>query len=295
VWHASAAHSRSVAASFVGVPFLATARFTTIRRLLLGAGVAVLAAIVVGLIARGVDSIEVIAAALYVGVYVGGLAAGVVGGAAGGLLAGAIYALARYDAIDALGFSRYAGLMAARIIGYVLFGVFVGAAWQFISERLDKLDAFDDVDDETLLLNPRGLVDVLDRETSRAKRFGSTFSVVTIDVPLDVFDAQGRRRRRASLREFGRLVTQASRDLDQAGLFSANKARRLAVVLPETDKQGAQVVVGRLVERVGSGLLTKEVSIPRTLRPMGLAYPDDAVQLAQLRADLIELDVSRGA
>lgn len=272
---------------------VANARFSTIRRTVLLAGLAALGALVIAMVARGVDTVEVIAAAMYVAVLLGGLFAGIVGGATAGLAAGAAYALLRVDAIEALGPSRYGGLLVARLVGYVLFGLFVGATWQQIGNRLDKLDAFDDVDDETLLLNARGLVDVIDRETSRARRFGSSFAVVTLDVPLDVFDRIARRRRRSTLREFGRLVTQGSRDLDSAGVYLANRSRRLAVVLPETNRDGAQVVVGRLVERVADGMLTKEVSLPRTLRPMGLAFPDDAVEIGQIRADLVALDAFR--
>ncbi len=168
------------------------ASYSAIRRFLLLAGLAVLAALVVAMVARGVDTVEVIAAALYVGVFLGGLLAGVIGGATAGLAAAAVYAILRVDAIEALGPSRYGGLLVARLVGYVLFGLLVGAAWQWIGERLDKLDAFDDVDDETLLLNARGLVQVIDRETSRARRHGSTFAVVTIDVPMDVFDRLSR-------------------------------------------------------------------------------------------------------
>lgn len=268
---------------------VARASYPTIRRFLLVAGLAVLAAVVAAMVARGVDTVEVLAAALYVGVYLGGLLAGVVGGATGGLAAAAAYAVLRADAIEALGPSRYGSLLLARLVGYVLFGLLIGAAWQWIGERLDKLDAFDDVDDETLLLNARGLVDAIDRESGRARRHGSTFAVVTLDLPLEVFDRMGRRRRRESLREFGRLVTQGSRELDSAGLYRANRTRRLALVLPETGAAGAEVVVGRLIERVGAGLLARDVPVPRNLRPMGYSFPDDAVEIGQIRRELIAL------
>jgi GGDEF domain-containing protein len=274
---------------------LTQARYSTVRRWLLVAGTAVLVAIVASLVVRGVDHIEVIAAVLYVGVYAGGLIAGVVGGAAAGLLAAAVYSVARFDAIDALGASRYGGLLVARLIGYVLFGVIVGLAWQLISERLDKLDAFDDVDDETLLLNARGLIEALDRETSRARRFGSKFSVVTIDVPLDVFSRGSRRHRQAALREFGRLVTQGARSIDETALYRANQARRLAILLPETDADGADAFMSRLIDRVAAGLLPREISLPRGLQPMAHSFPDGAVELGRMRAELLEIEQRRVA
>jgi GGDEF domain-containing protein len=274
---------------------LTQARYSTLRRWLLLAGIAILLTIIASLIARGVDQIEVIAAVLYVGVYVGGLVAGVVGGAAAGLLAAAVYSVARFDAIDALGASRYGGLLVARLLGYVMFGIVVGLAWQLISERLDKLDAFDDVDDETLLLNARGMVEALDRETSRARRFGTTFSVVTVDVPLDVFNKRSRRHRQAALREFGRLVTQGARSIDETALYRANQARRLAILLPETDAAGADAFMNRLVDRIAAGLLPREISLPRGLQPMAHSFPDGAVELGRMRAELVEIEQRRVA
>ena len=65
---------------------------------------------------------------------------------------------------------------------------------------LEKLELYDEIDDETGLYNARHLLLQTDLETSRARRYQTLFSVVALDFPAAPLNAlRSRQRRNISL------------------------------------------------------------------------------------------------
>src|SRR6266480_4906459 len=91
-------------------------------------------------------------------------------------------------------------------VAFVAFGAIGGLANQQLRSSLTKLDLYDQIDDDTGLFNARYFLQDTDLEMSRARRYQTIFSVTVVDVPAEALDSMGRRRRRAALRQLGRLL-----------------------------------------------------------------------------------------
>jgi GGDEF domain-containing protein len=260
----------------------------TVRVLISSFGVLTLAMLAITMWARGVDRVEVLAAALYVVVFFGVVVADVIGGSAAALLAAAIYMVLRLPAIEVLGTTRFATLNLIRLLSYLAFGVVGGVAWKLLQERLDKLESFDTVDDITHLLNARGLFDLLDHEMARGRRYENTFSVVTVSFPSETFASLGNRQRRRAFAEFGEAARDSVRTTDRLGLVRDSRKITLVVFCPETDAPGAQIVLSRLGDRVKDTLLPIGVGLGRKLDEFVFMFPQESVELGAFRDDLIE-------
>ncbi len=103
----------------------------------------------------------------------------------------------------------------------------------------------------TGLRNRRALVDRLDEELVRARRYGVPLSVVMIDV--DGFkaynDSYGHRAGDVALAEIARLVRDHCRASDVAARYGGEE---FAVVLPNTDAEGGFVLAQRFRQAVES-------------------------------------------
>jgi GGDEF domain-containing protein len=260
----------------------------TIRVLMSCFGVITLGMLAVTMWTRGVDRVEVLAAALYVLVFAGVLAADVIGGAAAALLAAAIYMVLRLPALEVLGTGKFATLNLIRLLSYLAFGVIGGVAWKLLQERLDKLESFDTVDDITHLLNARGLSDLLDHEMARGRRYENTFSVVTVSFPSETFLTLNNRQRRRAFAQFGDAARNSVRTTDRLGLVRDNRKITLVVFCPETDKPGAQIVLGRLGDSVRDTLLPIGVGLGRRLDEFIFMFPQESVELSAFKDDLVE-------
>src|SRR4051794_35424581 len=127
------------------------------RQLLLATGLVVLAVICLVTWARRVDTVEVIATLLFVPIFIAFVYRGVIGGVIAALAATAIYAALRAPAIDAIGASQFTGLITSRAAAYLIFGAVGGWSTQVLEGSLEKLDLYDEIDDETGLYNARHL------------------------------------------------------------------------------------------------------------------------------------------
>jgi hypothetical protein len=268
-------------------PLVSSARY--VRTLVLVAGLSVLTLLSTVMIVRGVDRIEVIASMLYIVVFLGIMAVDVVGGVVAALASTAVYLLLRLSAVEVLGNGHFARLVLVRLLGYLAFGLIGGLSWQLLRTRLDKLESFDEVDDDTLLLNARGFGDLVEREMARAKRYRSSFAVAAVELPVSAFAALSRKRRQAVLRDLGALIAEGTRTVDQVGVSFDRERYRVSVLLPETDSAGAHVFSARLIDRVQGHLLAAGVALPRNVTEYAYAFPGDAVELGALRDDLYRL------
>ncbi|MDZ7673638.1 MAG: hypothetical protein U5K30_01000 [Acidimicrobiales bacterium] len=231
------------------------------RRMLTGAGLVILAVVVVGLLARSVDHVEVVATLLFVPIFLGLMYFGVVGGIVTAVGAIVVYVVLRADAIDAVGWNEFAGTVIGRGLGYLLFGAVGGWAASTLEQSLDKLDLYDQVDDLTGLGNARFLLNDVALERARSERYETVFSVSFVEIPAAELDALPPRRRRQVLRDLGRRLARGVRTIDRAAHGYDGRIHRLAVVLPETAAEGAGVFHARLLESVREFLAANDVEV----------------------------------
>ena len=160
------------------------------RRLLVLAGVLVLGVVALTMYARSVDTVEVVATLLFLPIFLAFVYRGVVGGviAARGR-ARASTSRSGTPAIDAIGADEFTGLIVSRAAAYLIFGAVGGWAMQVLEGSLEKLELYDEIDDETGLYNARHLLQQTDLETARARRYQTLFSAVELDFPAAPLNA----------------------------------------------------------------------------------------------------------
>jgi GGDEF domain-containing protein len=281
----------------VGIAFsdrLSQLGYTKARRLLVATGLAVLAVVAAVMYARRVDGIEVAATLLFVPIFLAFVFRGVVGGLVTAVAAIAVYAGLRAPAIDAVGASEFTGLIVSRAAAYLIFGAVGGWSMQVLEGSLTKLELYDEVDDETGLYNARHLLHQADLEMARARRYQTLFSVVLLDLPAAPFATLKGRDRRAVLRDLGRLLGEGVRTVDHVVHARDGDRHRIAVVLPETAHEGAEVFRSRLDERVLAYLAGRGVPIDGTEVPaQALTFPGDDDAIVALRADFERIDAAQ--
>jgi diguanylate cyclase (GGDEF)-like protein len=115
-------------------------------------------------------------------------------------------------------------------------------------------------DELTGLSNVRELHATLDREVERSRRFQSSLGLVMLDIDdfKQVNDEYGHQQGDEVLAAVARVLRDLSRDIDEPARYGGEE---LAVVLPQTDAQGAALLAERMREaiehlripRVGAG------------------------------------------
>ncbi|MGH9276049.1 MAG: GGDEF domain-containing protein [Acidimicrobiales bacterium] len=264
------------------------------RRLLVVTGLAVLAVVAAVMYARRVDGIEVAATLLFVPIFLAFVFRGVLGGVVTAVVAIGVYTALRTPAIDAVGVSEFTGLIVSRAAAYLIFGAVGGWSMQVLEGSLIKLELYDEVDDETGLFNARHLLHQTDLETARARRYQTLFSIVVLDMPAGPFNALKARDRRAVLRDLGRLLGEGVRTVDHVSHARDGDRHRIAVVLPETAHEGAEIFRARLDDRVRAYLSDRGVAIDGTEVPAtALTFPGDDDALAAVRADFERIDATQ--
>jgi GGDEF domain-containing protein len=226
-------------------------------------------------LSRGVDPIEVAGTLLFVPVFAGFLFLGVPGGLALGVAAGVAYLVLRWPAIQLVGWKLLIGQIAARVVGYILFGIGGGWAMGQIRATLEKLELQDDIDDETGLGNARSMLKTVDLERARADRYQKLFSVVAADFTAPGWDEFSPRRQRTMLRELGIKVAAAVRATDNVAHARRGNHHIIGVVLPETAAGGARIFADNLHRQLTGLTPTGEVRVatatyPAEPEPLGL-------------------------
>jgi GGDEF domain-containing protein len=267
--------------------------YAATRRLVLAAGLGVLLLIAGVMFARSVDTVEVVAVLLFIPVFLAFTFGHVLGGLVGGLLATAVYAVLRNPAIDAIGGGRFASILAGRGVGYVAFGLLGGWASQQLERSLEKLDVYDQVDDDTGLFNARFLVQDTDLEMARAGRYKTFFSVCLVEVPAGPLDALPRRKRAGLLTDLGSQLRDAVRSVDRAVHARDGSVHRFAVICPETGVEGARVFTDRLAERLGAFIRSRGVALPEgELVSVACTFPGDDDRMRSIREQFAAIDRS---
>ena len=265
--------------------------YAATRRLIAAGGFAVLLLLAAILYFRRVDSVEVFAVLLFLPVFLALVMWRLPGGAIAGVLAATGYVAMRLDAIDAIGAERFVGLIATRAIGYIAFGIIGGWAVRQLDSSLEKLDIYDQIDDETGLYNARFFLQETDLEMARATRYKTLFSVAVVDVPAGPIDGLGRRKRAGVMTELGRAMQAAVRSVDRAVHGRVGDVHRFGVICPETGPEGAQVFTSRLASQLSGFLAARGISVaPSALNPVAATFPGDDAVLARLRSDFAQVE-----
>ncbi|MBW3614520.1 MAG: hypothetical protein KY439_04315 [Actinobacteria bacterium] len=261
------------------------------RRLVLAAGLGILVLLAAVMYARRVDTVEVLAVLLFIPVFLALVFKGLVGGLVSAIAATVVYALLRGPAREAVGDARFAGLVLSRGVGYVAFGVLGGWASTQLARSLDKLEVYDQVDDDTGLFNARFFLQDTGLETARAQRYQTLFSVCVVDVDVSGLEALSRRRRAALLADLGAQMKAAVRSVDRAVHARDTRAHRFAVICPETGSEGARVFVDRLAEKMAAFLSSRGVATAADdIRRTACTFPGDEAGLEALRDQFAAID-----
>jgi len=126
-----------------------------------------------------------------------------------------------------------------------------------VGEQMRQLAVSDPL---TGLANYRQLVDVLDAEIKRAERTGRLFAVLFLDLDglKGINDRYGHITGSRALCRVADAIRASSRHIDTAARFGGDE---FALVLPETDEEGAQEVGMRIHERVAADLEAPKLSV----------------------------------
>lgn len=150
------------------------------------------------------------------------------------------------------------------------------------TETLRKLAVTDPL---TGLFSRRYLEEMLHEEIERSLRYGRPMSLIMID--LDNFkpynDTYGHQAGDELLKEVGRVLHAAVRAIDAAVRYGGDE---FAVILPETDSEGAQLIASRITKDMSSSIIWRQ----RNLRAAEPEYTFEAGQKPS--GELIEVHLS---
>ena len=142
-----------------------------------------------------------------------------------------------------------------------------------------QLARYMQVDEATQLLNRRFFFQSAHREASRARRYGHALACLMIDIDYleEANKTYGEAGAEYVLRAVAYTVRQWTRDSDICGRFND---RKFAVLLPETDIEGAMSVRGKILDALDESKfewqgqeLPVKVSIGEAQRKIGSTIP----------------------
>jgi GGDEF domain-containing protein len=252
------------------------------RALLLLIGLVGLTAIAAVAYLRGVRGPEALVTPLFIPVFVAFVAWGLKGGLAAGVGAAIAYVALRYSAIQTVGLDQIGTTIALRAGGFIAFGLLGGWASRQLEASLVKLDLYDQIDDSTGLYNARFLLQDTDLELTRSQRYQTIFSIAIVEIPASAFEAFSRRQRSAALKELGRILRDSVRTVDRAVHTRTGDTHRLAVVLPETGREGTRIFVDRLAQKLSQYLAGRGASVSGDLTRSALTFPGDEEGITRL-------------
>jgi diguanylate cyclase (GGDEF)-like protein len=138
----------------------------------------------------------------------------------------------------------------AIVVGFLMLAV--GLAWSLartltrLHQRVEQQAVTDPL---TGLWNRRHLAETLEREVDRARRFGHPMSLIILDVDdfKQINDREGHLQGDLVLESVADVVREGTRLIDVAARYGGDE---LAVILVETDREGALILGERLADRM---------------------------------------------
>jgi diguanylate cyclase (GGDEF)-like protein len=135
----------------------------------------------------------------------------------------------------------------------------------------------------TGLWNRRHMAETLDREVSRSGRFGHPISLIILDVDdfKKINDREGHLQGDIVLEQVANVVREGIRSIDVAARYGGDE---LAVILVETDREGALILGERLADRMrGTEVPVRDGGAMGVTISLGVAtIPDSASDLEAL-------------
>ncbi len=178
--------------------------------------------------------------------------------------------------------------VTVRAISYFLFGALIAAGLTAIAGKRHRLDTGPSIDAQTGLASLTHLVGILDHEIARSVRYGRTFSIALVDIPLTATESKERGATSSMLGELGDHVREAIRTTDYAGVRTDRRGAQLVFVLPETPQEGAGIFAMRFGERIAEFLLRRNVAVTRNPATW-FEFPADANDVRRVRNELARL------
>lgn len=260
--------------------------FLQVRLLLLVLGVGLSIGQAILAWERGAPPTEVVAPVLYIPVFAGAIFAGLTGGLVAAAISSLIYLLVLVDQSAVLGLKLFVGLLLSRVVTFVFYGLMVAMGTRFIERRLRKLEIYDQIDDDTELYNGSFFLEGSDLEISRARRYQSIFSVAEIRMNQSLLEGASRRRYRRVLRDIAGQFSGAIRGVDRLSRVKDDDSERFLFILPETGREGSEVLVGRLEAGMRQLLQDHNLTANGHVSSRVLTLPDDQGSLDALRMEV---------
>lgn len=163
------------------------------------------------------------------------------------------------------------------LVGYLT--TMLAADIRYVVERVSLMSQTDEL---TGLLNMRGFMPLLERETGRAHRYGHPFGLIMVDCDnlKQVNDAHGHAAGNRLLSFTVQRMREILRTTDAMARYGGDE---FLVLLPETHAEGASLVAERLRAAVESSSLDLNGQLVSASVSIGVAsYPGDARDARQL-------------
>jgi GGDEF domain-containing protein len=258
-------------------------RFGSTSLLVLAIGV--LALLAVTQIARGVDPVEILATVLFLGIFAAVVYFELVGGIVAATAATMAYGVTRLPAVDVVGSPSVWRLITLRGASFFAFGVLGSYALKRFRSALRVASYGHHLDHETGCASTRQIFHDLDIEIARAQRYGSTFSIVVLDIASASLASLKSPIRAQALTQLGTLLRSTARTTDRLGIADSRTDRRIFAILAETPKTGAESFAKRIGDRVADLWLGKGVALP-TAPAQAYSYTEQPNEVRRLRNEL---------
>ena len=247
--------------------------------------VSVLALLAVSQIARGVDPVEILATVLFLGIFVAVVYFELVGGIVAAAAATMAYGVSRLPAVDVVGSPSVWRLITLRGASFFAFGVLGSYALKRFRGAIRIASYGHHLDYETGCASTRQIFQDLDIEIARAQRYGSTFSVVILDIASSSLSSLKEQARTQALSQLGTLLRSTARATDRLGLVDTRTDRRVFAILAETPKSGAESFAKRIGDRVADLWLGKGVAVSPD-PAQAFSYTEQPNEVRRLRNEL---------
>ncbi len=178
--------------------------------------------------------------------------------------------------------SVVAALAAALFAVSISATIMVDRAWRRQRSLTHLLETQAHTDVLTGLANRRRFFEVADSELSRARRYGTPLSLLMLDIDRfkEVNDAHGHHAGDRVLQQLARTCLEVLRNVDIVGRVGGEE---FAILLPETELEGAIDVAERLRAAVARAEVAREEGVPlRVTVSIGVAMLAGSVNLDTL-------------
>ena len=178
-------------------------------------------------------------------------------------------------------------IVSVGVIIIILYSIEMKKVYDTIKSETLDLEVLSKTDPLTQLVNRRTLLNDLNIEVERFKRYGTIFSIILCDIDFfkDINDTFGHEAGDFVLKELSKIFLEETRDIDVIGRWGGEE---FLLVLPQTSTNDAKVLAERIRNKIkGKKFMYKEKSLPLTMT-FGISTYDEGLEVDELirRADL---------